>query len=267
MPTPCDAQQDGFAWREAGDGELVVLFHGLGGSRISWEPQLSALSHAHRVVAWDMPGYGASAHLPDDPLTFPALAVAADRFIALLGHQRAHVVGISMGGMIAQYLAAWFPRRVRSLTLLASSPAFGLDGTEPADWQAARIAPLDQGHEPADFAERVLRSLAGPALDDETLAQQCAAMSRITSGALRRSIGCLVTHDTRPLLADIGAPTLVLVGDLDTETPCEYSEYLAQHLPSAHLEVVSGAGHLLNVEAPAVVDDLILQHLTRVEAE
>lgn len=220
----------------------------------------------HRVAAWDMPGYGDSAPLADDPLTFRALAGAAADFIALLGDDRAHVVGISMGGMIAQYLAAWHPERVRSLTLLSSSPAFGLDGTAPAAWQAARLAPLDRGQEPADFADRVLRSLAGPAISDEAFAQQRTAMARITSAALRRSIVCLVTHDTRPLLADIAAPTLVLVGDLDAETPVGYSRYLAEHIAGATLSVVPGAGHLLNAEAPEAVDELICEHLDRVEA-
>lgn len=266
MPAPRDVQQAGFAWREAGDGELVVLLHGLGGSRISWEPQLHDLSVDRRIAAWDMPGYGMSAPLPDDPLTFRALAGAAADFIRLLGDEHAHVVGISMGGMIAQYLAAWFPARVRSLTLLASSPAFGLDGTDPDEWRAARLAPLDQGQEPADFADRVLRALAGPGITETALAQQREAMGRVSGAALRRSIGCLITHDTRPLLDGIEAPTLVMVGELDAETPVAYSEHLAERLPAATLAVVPGAGHLLNVEAPDLVDELILHHLTRVES-
>ena len=266
MPELRDVELDGAAWREAGSGELVVLFHGLGGSRISWEPQLAALSHRWRVASWDLPGYGAAAPLPVEPLTFRAIAAAAAHFIETLGAQRAHVVGISMGGMIAQYLAAWHPERVRSLTLLSSSPAFGLDGTDPVDWRAARLAPLEQGLEPADFAPRVLRHLAGPMITDEAFVDQVAAMSRITGAALQRSIGCLVTHDTRPLLATIGAPALVLVGELDDETPVPYSQYLADHLPNATIAIVPGAGHLLNVEAPDLVNDLIAQHLDRAEA-
>lgn len=266
MPVVSDVQHDRFAWREAGTGDLVVLFHGLGGSRISWDAQLAGLSDRHRVVAWDLPGYGAAAPLPDEPLTFRALADAAADLITVLGHDRAHVVGISMGGMIAQYLAAWHPAMVRSLTLLASSPAFGLDGTDPDQWREARLAPLDQGQQPSDFAERVLRSLAGPHMDDAAFAQQRAAMGRITAAALRRSIECLVTHDTRPLLADITAPTMVVVGALDAETPAAYSQYLAEHIAGATLVVVPSAGHLLNAEAPDAVDDLIREHLDRVEA-
>ncbi len=261
-----DVQRGGFAWRENGTGEAVVFLHGLGGSRISWDPQLEVVGRARRAAAWDLPGYGDAAPLAEQPLTFRSLADAAARWITELSVTRAHVVGISMGGMVAQYLAAWHPATVRSLTLLSTSPAFGLDGTRPADWQAARLAPLDQGLQPADFADRVLRSIAGPHISPSALEAQRAAMARVSSEALRRSIECLVSHDGRPLLATIHAPTLVLVGSLDAETPPAYSRALADHIPDASLFVVPDAGHLLNAEAPDAVNDLILAHLDRVES-
>jgi 3-oxoadipate enol-lactonase len=266
MREPLDVDCDTFAWRESGAGELVVLLHGLGGSRLSWEPQLTALGHTRRIVAWDLPGYGAAAPLPDDPLTFRALADAAAGFITAVGAEQAHVVGISMGGMIGQYLAAWHPQRVRSLALLSSSPAFGLDGTRPDEWKATRLAALDQGLEPGDFADRVLSAIGGPHLTAEAMAGQRAAMARISGQALRRSIDCLVTHDTRQLLPGIAAPTLVMVGELDVETPVQYSRYLADHLPHGELVVIPSAGHLLNVEAPDTVNELIERHLAAVEA-
>jgi 3-oxoadipate enol-lactonase len=133
-------------------------------------------------------------------------------------------------------------------------------------WQAARLAPLDQGLEPADFAERVLRSIAGPHISPEAFEAQRAAMARVSAAALRTSIECLVSHDSRPLLATITAPTLVLVGALDEETPPAYSQQLADRIPGATLTVVPGAGHLLNAEAPDAVNELILAHLDRVES-
>jgi pimeloyl-ACP methyl ester carboxylesterase len=260
-----DVDGERFAWREAGRGDLVVLFHGLGGSRISWEPQLAGLSADRRVAAWDLPGYGASAPLPAKEVTFPALAHAAADWISVLSDGPAHIVGISMGAMIAQYLAAWHPQSVRSLTLLATSPAFGLDGTSPQKWQAARLAPLAAGQHPADFADRVLRGLAGPHIDEAALEGQRRAMARITGPALQRSIECLITHDSRPLLAGITAPTLVMVGELDEETPVAYAQILADGIPKAWLQTVPQAGHLLNVEAPEVVNAAIARHLRHVE--
>ena len=260
-----DVDGDRIAWREEGHGDLVVLLHGLGGSRISWEPQLAALSSSYRVAAWDLPGYGASAPLSGGPMTFAALAQAAADWIATLGASEAHVVGISMGAMISQYLAVWHPQCVRSLTLLATSPAFGLDGTSPDEWRAARLAPLAAGQPPAEFADRVLRAIAGPHIDEAALDGQRRAMARISGEALERSIECVVTHDARPLLSAITAPTLVMVGELDTETPPAYARVLSEAMTHAWLQTVPAAGHLLNVEAADVVNAAIARHLKHVE--
>jgi pimeloyl-ACP methyl ester carboxylesterase len=260
-----DIEAGGLAWREAGAGTPpLILLHGLGGSRISWDDQLRALGDDRRCVAWDAPGYGAAAPLPG-PLTFPALADAVARLADALGPDRPHLAGLSFGGQIAQHAALAHPGRFRSLTLLSTSPAFGLDGTPPAAWRAARLAPLDAGREPADFAEAVLRGVAGPHISDEALAGQRAAMERISAAGLRRAIDCLVGHDLRGQLGTIALPTLVLVGELDDETPRSYAEAIAAEIPGARLEVVAGAGHLLNAEAPDAVNALLRAHLTEAD--
>jgi 3-oxoadipate enol-lactonase len=251
-----------FAWRESGDGSVLVLLHGLGGSRLSWEPQLHGLAHAHRVVAWDLPGYGASAPL-DGAVTFTTLADAVIDFLDAIGAETAHLAGISFGGMIAQYVAARYPSRVLSLTLLSTSPAFGLDGTTPDEWRAARLAPLDAGQEPEDFADDVLGSIAGPHISPEAMAGQRAAMARVSGGALRTSIDCLVTHDSRDMLPAIVAPTLCVVGELDEETPVSYAFALADLIPHARLVVIPQAGHLLNAEAPDDVNALLDEQMER----
>ena len=257
------------AWREAGEGPVVLLLHGLGGSRIAWSPQLVGLGSRWRVVAWDMPGYGASAPAgsPDSPLTFAALADAVARLLDALEADRAHLVGLSMGGMVAQHAALAHPDRARSLTLLSTGPAFGLDGTRADDWRAARLAPLDAGREPADFAAEVIRAISGPGMTPDALADQVAAMSRITAAALRRSIDCLVTHDTRSRLGEIRAPTLVLTGQLDRETPPRYGRALAEGVPAAQFVEIEGAGHLLHVEAADAVNALLVDHLSAVEQD
>ncbi len=262
MMVASDVDGERFAWREAGHGAPLLLLHGLGGSRLSWEPQLRALANGRRVVAWDLPGYGASAPLDGD-MTFTTLADAVVDFIGVLGADAVHLAGISFGGMLAQYVAARSPSKVQSLTLLSTSPAFGLDGTKPQEWRVARLAPLDEGLEPADFADRVLASIAGPHISQEALAGQRAAMARVTSRGMRQAIDCLITHDSRPLLPDITAPTLCVVGELDEETPVTYAFALADLIPHARLVVIPHAGHLLNVEAPDAVNQLLDDHMQR----
>ncbi len=236
------------AWREQGTGEAVLFLHGLGGSRTSWQPQLAGLSEAFRCIAWDMPGYGASA--PVKPLTFTAIADAVARLLDAAGVEHTHLVGESFGGMHALHTALRHPDRVGRLVLANTSAAFGLDGTDPDAWRAARIAPLDAGLTPADIAEQVLTSVAGPGLSADMLAMRVAGFARIPAAGLRAAIECLPTHDVLDRLAEVEAPALVIAGALDVETPPAYSQALLEGLPHAELAVLDGVGHLAVSEAP-----------------
>ena len=143
------------AWREAGQGPVAVFFHGLGGGRTAWRPQLAVLSSDQRCVAWDAPGYGASD--PVESTSFDAYADAAVAFIDKVSPDApVDLVGMSFGGMIAQYAVAKIPHRIRTLTLLCTSPKFGLDGTDPDEWRANRLAGLEAMGSPAAAAPAIL---------------------------------------------------------------------------------------------------------------
>ena len=243
----------------------MLFLHGLGMSRTGFDPQLTELSDRRRCIAWDMPGYGASP-LPAGGLTFPLLADAVAALLDRLGLSSAHLVGLSMGGQIALHAALAHPARVRSLALLDTSPAFGLDGTDPEEWKRLRLEPLEQGAEPAAFAEQVLRGVMGPRVTDAQVAEAVATMSRITAPALAAAVRNLVTHDVRARLGEIDAPTLVLCGELDEETPLAYSEALRDGIAGAELAIVRGVGHVSNLEAPETVNALLSSFLDRVEA-
>jgi 3-oxoadipate enol-lactonase len=253
------------AWREAGSGPLVLFLGGLGMTRIGFDPQLAALASRYRCVAWDMPGYGASP-LPAQGLSFPLLADAAAHLIETLGETQAHLVGLSLGGQIAQHTALRRPERVRSLALLDSSPAFGLDGTDPETWKRQRLDPLDAGETPASIAEPVLRSVMAADADERVVAAAVAAMQRISAAGLRAAIECLPSHDVRARLGEIAVPTLVLVGERDEETPLSYAEALADGIPGARLQIIPAAGHISNLEAPEAVNVALREHLDAAEA-
>ncbi len=239
----------------------MLFLHGLGGSRTSWEPQLARLSDAFRCIAWDMPGYGASA--PIQPLTFAAIADAVARLLDAARVERAHLVGESFGGMHALHVAAHHPDRVARLVLANTSPAFGLDGTDPDAWRAARLAPLDAGLTPADIAEDVLTSIAGPALSDDALTMRAAGFARIPAAGLRAAVECLPAHDVRERLGAIASPALVVAGGFDTETPVAYSRILADGLQNAELIVLDGVGHLAVSEVPQTFNRLVRDFLGR----
>ena len=251
------------AWREAGSGPLVLFLHGLGTTRTGFDPQLAALAADYRCVAWDMPGYGASPALAGG-LSFASLADCVAGLIETLGETQAHVAGLSMGGQIALHTALRHPDRVRSLALLDSSPAFGLDGTDPETWKRLRLDALDAGQTPASMAEPVLRSIMAPDVGAAAVAATAASMARISADGLRAAIEFLPTHDVRARLGEVRAPTLVLVGEYDEETPLSYAEALAHGIPGAALQVVPGAGHVSNLEAPDAVTAALRAHLEAV---
>ena len=253
------------AWREAGSGSLVLFLGGLGMTRIGFDPQLAALASGYRCVAWDMPGYGASP-LPAEGLSFTLLADAAAGLIETLGEARAHVAGLSMGGQVALHTALRHPGRVRSLALLDSSPAFGLDGTDPEAWKRLRLDRLDAGETPASMAEPVLRSVMAPDADDRAVAAAVASMSRISAAGLRAAIECVPSHDVQARLGEIAAPTLVLVGERDEETPLPYAEALAAGIAGARLQIIPAAGHISNLEEPEAVNIALREHLDAAEA-
>ncbi len=260
-----DVNATPIAWREAGGGDIVVFLHGIGASRTVWDRQLVDLADDWRCVAWDMPGYGGSE--PVDSLTFPIIADAVVGLLDTLGAERAHLIGLSFGGQHALHTAIRHPERVRSLVLADTSPAFGIDGTTREEWVTARLGAIDGATSFAGIASRVIGAVsapgfAGPAFDDAV-----AAMERVAVDAFRASVRCLPDHDVRHRLGDVATPTLVIVGELDRETPPSYAEALAYGIPNAEMAVIADVGHLTPMEAPAEFNRLVREFLRRVEHE
>ncbi len=243
------------AWRESGAGEPVVFLHGLGGSRTAWDLQLADLGDTWRCIAWDAPGYGASAPLTGR-LTFAALAAAVVELLDAAAVERAHLVGLSMGGMIALHAALWAPARVGRLVLADTSAAFGADGTDPDEWRSSRVQRLDRGESVADIAPDVIAAVAAPGFAGPARDLAVAAHQRIDDWTYRQAVDCIATHDVVDRLGAITSPALVLVGELDRVTPPEYAVALAAGLPDARLEVLPGAGHLTPCEQPERFNEL-----------
>ena len=259
-PEPVDRDTGPIAWREAGSGPLVLFLHGLGGSRTAWDPQLTALADQYRCVAWDLPGYGRSA--PIEPLTFASIADAVVDLLDVLGSPKAHLVGESFGGMQALHVAIRHPDRVGRMVLTNTSPAFGMNGTNADEWIRSRLGPLDAGATPADLAPGVLRAIAGPLLVGSRFDDRVAAFARIDADGLRAAVHCLPTNDVRADLGRITAPTLLVAGELDEETPVAYAQVLHDGLATSRLEILEGVGHLAAAEVPQQFTSLVRSFLS-----
>ena len=262
-----DHDRHPIAWREAGKGPPVVFLHGLGGTRTAWDPQLRGLADRFRCIAWDMPGYGASA--PLGKLTFPVIADSLAGLLDTLDVETADLVGLSFGGMHALHTAIRHPARVRRLVLADTSPAFGLDGTTAVDWRNTRLEPIERGLSPADMADRAIGAaidaICARALDPAIRRELLASFRRISAGGFRAAVECLPDHDVRDDLGNIGCPALVIVGEADRETPVAYAEALAAGLPDSTLEILEGVGHLSPSEAPERFNELLNGFLGRAE--
>lgn len=257
----------GMHYVEAGVGTPLVLIMGLGGDHTAWGFQMGAFAERHRVIAFDNRGAGQT-DAPDAPYTTRGMADDTAGLMDALGVDRAHVIGISMGGMIAQELALRYPERVSSLHLgcsLARPDAYLLALT--ASWREMRaglgreamlraiglwlFAPTTYDERP-ELVETVLQnSLANP-------------YPQSLTGFLRQS-EAVAAHDTLDRLPAIRVPTLVSVGEDDILVPPRLSRELAARMPGALLRVVPGAGHAYFLERVDIFNELCLEFVARVD--
>ena len=251
------------AYEVEGRGPAVVFLHGIGGNRTNWYGQLAALGDSYAAVTWDARGYGDSGQ-GHGPLRFGDFADDVVRLLDHLGAERAHVVGLSMGGMIAQDLAGRAPDRVATLVLADSSPGFG-SAPEAAreEFLAQRLAPLDRGLTPADIAPDLVGALVSPKASEAVRAQLQASMAALRSEPYRQALHAIVTTDFRDVLGRLRVPVLVLVGEEDQVTPPSASRFLAREIPGAELVTIPDAGHLTNLEQPAAFDRALRAFLDR----
>jgi 3-oxoadipate enol-lactonase len=243
------------AFSERGAGELVLFLHGIGGNRSNWYRQLMTTSAFARAASWDARGYGASEDY-DGEVTIADFANDVRRLIDHCGATRVHLVGLSLGGRIAQRFALLYPQRVASLTLVDTRPDTR-DTRSPearAAFLAARAEPLLAGMTPADIAPAVARGLAGPDIADAALQELVASISMLRTDSYLKTIKANLDDDFAGDLSSISAPTLVMVGEHDTLTPLPLAEELAACIPGAALRIVPGAGHLTNIENSPVFD-------------
>lgn len=238
------------AYDMAGSGPLVVFLHGIGGNRTNWYGQLEHFSNRFCAVTWDARGYGAS---NDSPQTLK-FSDFADDLLRLLDHckaERAHLVGLSMGGMIVQDFYGRHPERVATLALVDTSSGFGgVPEAARRDFLARRLDPLEKGLTPVDIAPGVVEVLVAKSASAAIREQLRGSLSALRVEPYKQALHAIVTTDFRPVLPKITVPTLVIVGDEDIVTPPSASEFLVKNIAGAALIKIPGAGHLTNIEKP-----------------
>lgn len=262
-------------WEESGSGDPLLLIMGLAADSIVWMMQREAFAEHYRTIVFDNRGVGRTSK-PAGPYTIAQMADDAAALLDAIGIERAHVVGVSMGGMIAQELALRHPEKVRSLVLgctygrpdeavraqfAESLQAFGATRADDGSIQVD-LAKLD----PMAFIQRLLPLTFTP----QFIMTELPKLMQMFGGALQygfdmnailAQVAATQAHDAVDRLKDITVPTLVFAGDADMLIPASNSDLLAQHIPSAKLVKLPGGSHGFNFETPEAFNREVLDFL------
>ena len=245
-------------WEERGSGMPLLLIQGLGYGRWSWEPILPGLAERHRVVYFDNRGIGES-DKPAGPYTARAMAGDALQVLDEAGIERAHVLGASLGGMIAQELAVAAPERVDKLVLCCTTP--GGEATVPMPEVTVRLfadaASLSPDVALRRFVENALAAGAPPGLIEELHRRRVAHPPDPVGWPAQAAAGL----GFGGVVGAITAPTLLLTGTEDNVVDPRNSDVLAERIPGARLERIPGTGHLFFWEQPDACVRIVTEFL------
>lgn len=246
-------------YQEAGSGEAIpiVFLHGVGSDKSVWHPQLAFFSRERRAVAFDYPGYGDSDPAPEGT-TRDDYASAIFSAMHEIGIDRAHICGLSLGGVVAIAMHHAHSKRCESL-ILADTFAVHPDGKAIYERSLAASENLRAAAEAR--VDILLAQPADPAIRREVVE----TMARIDPAAYCIGAEAVWLADQRERAAQIHVPTLVLVGQRDLVTPPELSNELVDLVPEARMQVIAGAGHIGNLEKPAEFNEMLGEFINEVE--
>jgi 3-oxoadipate enol-lactonase len=240
------------AWEAFGEGEPVLFIHGLGYDRHGWGPAPETLAERFRVITFDNRGVGES-DTPPGPYSTSEMAADAAAVLSDVGVERAHVVGTSLGGLIAQELALRTPQRVLTLVLSSTTPG-GTSAFPMPQRGAERFAAFAEDPSPENLFGLIENSLSAatvassPELVEEIYAYRLAHPPRLDAWLAQAAAGA--EFSSLAALATLDRPTLVTHGVDDNVVDYRNGELIAQAVPGAELVLVPDAGHLCFWERP-----------------
>ena len=250
-------------YERSGEGPPLLLIMGMSGTALHWgEPFLSALRPDFEVIVYDHRGVGASSRL-EGPLTIAQLAADAAGLLDALRIDSAHVMGVSMGGMIAQELALARGELVRTLTLGCTF----CGGSESTPTSPAVLGRLAAGMQSGDRARAIrtgweVNVSKAMAADEDAYARfsDIAAQRRVAVPVIMAQLQACAAHDTCSRLVSLTVPTLVIHGTEDEMLPVQNGQLIASLIPGARLEIMEGVGHLFFWERPERSAELVRAH-------
>ena len=260
---------DGITYQASGDGdgdgdETLVCLHGIGGDARSFHHQLDAFSGV-KGVAWNMPGYQGS-EVRMMPPDFAHLSDRLGCFIDGLDGP-VHLLGHSIGGMLAIDHALRRPDRIKSLTLVATTPRFGgRDDSFKEAFLKARLDPIDAGQTMPEMAAETAPHLVGTNTSSNEIAHIQECLAQVPEETWRGILRCLITFDRVDDLDQLSCPTLIVAGGADRNAPAQTMEKMAARISSSRFYLMEGVGHMIHQEVPSAFNALLADFLEGVIA-
>lgn len=237
------------AYRRAGVGPPLLLLHGFTQDSRVWRPQLERLSEHFTVIAWDAPGAGGSSD-PPETFTTREWTDCIAGLLDAVGVQSAHIVGLSWGGILAQEFCRDHADRVRSLVLADTYAGWRGSLREAVIEERLQACRRDASLPPDDFVAKYLPGMFSASPPPDAREELARIMADFHPVGFRLMAASSAETDTRDVLPDIRVPALVLWGDEDSRSSMEIARQIHHAIPGARLAVISGVGHVSNLEAP-----------------
>lgn len=244
--------------------EIVLLLHGLGSSSRDWENQLDALSHDYKILLVDLRGHGKS-DKPNIPYDIPMFAEDVAAMLVALELHAVHVVGHSMGGMIAFQLTLDHPQRVKSLSIINSAPQVGVPALRNKFtffMRSLSVKWFGMSKLSASLAKALFPKPEQESLRKVFIERWCENDPQ----AYRNSLKAFHQWNVMPRLPEINCPTLIISGDRDY-TPVAYKQFYIRLIKQSYLVVIADSGHLTLIDQAAHCNQALIDFLFKIRAQ
>ena len=244
--------------------DTIICLHGIGGDNESFEPQVNGLSDKYRIISWNMPGYRDSK--PLEKYSFENLSIALNEFLLNLNLEKVNLMGQSIGGMLAQEFYYHYPKKVKSLILIATTSAFGGKKQDfKKQFLEKRLKPISEGKKMKELAKYFVPSILSKSASTDVINKAIKSMERVSEETYKNVIECLVTFDRYHDLPLIQVPCCLISGSEDTNSPSKTMMKMFEKLQFGEYYDLEDTGHLVNLESPEKTNNIVLKFLDKIK--
>ena len=243
----------------------MLCLHGLGLSAESFRPQINALSNEFNVTAWNMPALGRE---EPEQMNFENLAKSGFELLDHLGDEKCHLVGHSMGGMIAIEMALQNPARISSLTLLGATSAFGGRNDDfKIAFKKERLEPLANGLSMLEVAKLNVPMMFSKNANQNKIKNSISEMAKTNIEDYKNALECLISFNRREAISKIYQPCCLIAGSLDQASPSKTMEKMSKLIRNSEYYLIQNCGHMIQLDKPKKTNFLLKNFIKRITNE